>query len=102
MNATIRRCRLTGERPSAREGAGTRREFLEASSIAASGLLAIAGGAAAMTTTTVTAGPGPQTSTVDITLRVNGHTGSVDEIIAGGTGMNFRQRPERMNARSAG
>jgi xanthine dehydrogenase YagT iron-sulfur-binding subunit len=50
----------------------TRREFLEASSIAAGELVAIAGGASTVTPTTVAAAPAEVAGRVDITLKING------------------------------
>ena len=59
------------------ESKWTRREFLEASSIAASGLVAIAGGAGTMTPTTVAAAPAQATGRMDITLKINGEMRSL-------------------------
>jgi xanthine dehydrogenase YagT iron-sulfur-binding subunit len=54
------------------ESRWTRREFLEASSIAAGGLVALAGAAGTVTAASVAAAPAEATGRVDITLKVNG------------------------------
>ena len=62
------------------ESGWTRREFLEASSIAAGGLVAIVGGTGTVTPAAVDAGPAQASDRVDITLKINGQvtTLSVD------------------------
>jgi xanthine dehydrogenase YagT iron-sulfur-binding subunit len=55
----------------------TRREFLEASSVAAGGLIAIAGGAGVMTPTTLAAAPAQANGRLDITLKINGEMKSL-------------------------
>jgi len=50
----------------------TRREFLEASSMAAGALAAIAGGAGGVTPATAAAAPGQATGALDVTVTING------------------------------